>query len=88
MQHNTELRSKLIIGSSNKLCQAKRCVAGGYIRIEWADLTYLRVLSTNTCSSPIWSSENDWHRYLASRHIVRFCSRINDVVNRLQKNPE
>jgi len=47
--------------------------------------TYMRALGANSSSSTIRPSKNYRHRYLASRHIVWFCSRINDVVNCLQR---
>lgn len=46
--------------------------------------TYLRMLGTNSSCSTIRTSENNWHWYLTSRHVIGFCGRINNMVDCLQ----
>lgn len=45
--------------------------------------THLGVLGTYSSCSTIRPSENNRHGYLPSRHVICFCSRINDMINRL-----
>jgi hypothetical protein len=64
------------------------CVLAKWQMDKKALQPYMRVLGTNSSGSTIGPSENYGHWYLPSRHIVWFCSRINDVVNCLQQKPK
>lgn len=45
----------------------------------------LRVLSSGACGSPVRAAEHDWSVDLASGHVQRLCSGVDDLVDGLHR---